>query len=93
MTNEMITVKAQQRESLKAQIKALEAMVSEIDTELQSELDSRKVDEIDTGIYKVFYKLQEKNTFSQKNFKAQMPELFNQFCEKKVNTFFTITKK
>jgi len=92
MTNEMINAKAVQKEALEAQIKMLKAQVDEIETELQSELDSRQVDSIDTGMFKIFWKLQSRHTFDSKKFKDEMPEVHEKYCEDKVCTYFKVNR-
>lgn len=92
MTNEMINQKVIEREALQAQIKALTAEMDKITAELKSELDSRNADTIVTDTFNLFYLLQQKKSFNSKKFKADHPEDYAQYCDEKVNTYFTITR-
>ena len=92
MTNVELVAKCHDREELKMRIKLLEEQVSAIDTELKAELDERKVDVVETGVYNIFYKLQQKNSFDSKKFKADNEELYNQYVKQSVNTLFTVTR-
>ena len=92
MTNEMINMLINKMEGLEAAMKQLKAEAEAIELQLKSELDERKVDSIDTGFYNIFYLLQSKHTFNSTAFKKANPELHEQFCEDKVNTYFRITK-
>lgn len=93
MTNELVNQKVIEREEILAQIKVLQAEADKITADLKSEIDSRKVDCLETDTFNLFYLLQSKHTFNSRKFKAENPELHEKYCEDKVNTFFTITRK
>lgn len=88
MTNEMLEMKAQQKEAIEARIAELKAEATAIELEIKSELDSRKVDSIETPLYKFFWKLTESNTIDQKKLKAEYPEVVSNCMTKQTKNIF-----
>lgn len=91
MTNEAINSKIINIELVEAQIKELKALVDASKKEIQDELDDRKVTMIDTGMYHIFWDVYEKSQLNTKKLKAEDPDLYQKYSEKKVNTMFKIT--
>lgn len=92
MTNELLNAKAILRMELEAQKKALEAQIKAIDAELQSELDSRQVDKIETGMFNIFWKLTESQVLNQKKIKEEYPDIVAKCTESQVKTYFKVNQ-
>ena len=92
MTNEMLEMKAQQKEVIEARIAELKAEVTAIELEIKSELDSREVDAIRTPLYNFFWKLTESNTLDQKKLKAEYPDIAAKCMTKQTKTYFKINR-
>lgn len=94
MTNTQIDAKVFELDMLEAQIKELKALADARKSELKAELDERKVDMIDTGINRVWYKLVEKNSLDTKLAKAELDKVgkLNDCMKNTVETRFNITK-
>ena len=89
MTNTQINAKITEIELLEAQIKELKALADSAKSELKAELDEKKVDSIDTGIYRVFYEAYEKKVVDTKALKAD--GLYDKYSKSQINTMFKIT--
>lgn len=89
LNNNQINAKITQIQILEAQIKELKAIVDNTKSELKADLDERKVDMIDTGIYRVFYEAYEKSGVDTKALKAD--GLYEKYSKKSTNLMFKIT--
>jgi len=89
MTNLQIDAKVTQIELLEAQIRELKALADAAKTELKNELDTRKVDTIDTGIHRVFYEVYSKRVVDTKALKTA--GLYDEYSKEQINTMFKIT--
>lgn len=93
MNNEKINEKVLEITLLEAQIKELKKLIEANKDELKSELDERKVDNIDTGACKVTYTIVEKNNLDTKLAKEFIKNNANidDFIKKSTETRFTVT--
>lgn len=89
MTNEMINAKITQIELLEAQIKELKAIVDSTKADLKAELDDRKVDMVDTGIYHIFYEAYDKKSIDTKKLKDA--GLYDPYSKTTTSIMFKIT--
>ncbi len=89
MTNTQINAKVTQIELLEAQIKELKALVDASKAELKAELDERRIDMLDTGIYHIFYEVYEKKTVDTKALKAD--GMYEKYSKSTTNLMFKIT--
>ena len=89
LNNNQINAKITQIELLEAQIKELKAIVDSTKGELKAELDERKADMLDTGIYHVFYEAVERKNIDTKALKAD--GLYDKYAKQSVNLMFKIT--
>lgn len=89
MNNTQINAKVTQIELLEAQIKELKALADASKAELKAELDERKADMLDTGIYHIFYEAYEKKTVDTKALKAD--GLYEKYSKASTNLMFKIT--
>lgn len=90
MTNEIINTKAIRKMELEAQIKVLKTEIAKLDAELQSELDSREEDMIETNQFRIFFKLTESQVLDQKMLKADFPEVAEKCTKAQVKTYFKV---
>ena len=90
MNNTTIDAKVTQIELLEAQIKELKALVDSTKADLKAELDSRKVDVIDTGINRVWYEAYERTTVDTKALKND--GLYEKYSKTSTNLMFKLTK-
>jgi len=91
MENTMINNKIDELRALEMQIALLGKQAEAIKNELKGELDSRKVDSVDTGLHKVFYTVYEKASIDSAKLKAE--GLYEKFCKSSLVTQFKITDK
>lgn len=89
MTNTQINAKITQIELLEAQIKELKALADASKAELKAELDERKIDMLDTGIYHIFYEVYEKKIVDTKALKAD--GMYEKYSKSSTNLMFKIT--
>ena len=90
MNNIQIDAKVNQIEILEAQIAELKAIVEGAKAELKAELDEKKVDVIDTGLNKIWYKAYEKSTVDTKALKAD--GLYEKYSKESTVIMFKMTK-
>lgn len=91
MTNTLINTKIAQLRALEAQINSLNKQAEAIKNELKGELDTLKVDSIDTGIHKVFYLVYEKASLDSARLKEE--GLYDKYTKSSLVTQFKITDK
>lgn len=84
-----INAKITQIQMLEAQAKELKAVADSIKDELKNELDERKVDMIDSGMYHVFYEAYEKKSVDTKALKSD--GLYEKYSKTSMNLMFKIT--
>lgn len=89
MTNNEMDKKIATLRALEAQIATLSSSVEDIKKELKAELDSRKVDSVQTDLHKLFYNCFEKTIADSDKLKAA--GIFADFSKKSVITQFKIT--
>lgn len=65
-TNEELNAKIKELKQLQAHIKDLEAQVGVIKEELQKDMDERGVEEYNTSVYNIFWKLIERKDVDKK---------------------------
>lgn len=89
MTNTQINAKITEIELLEAQVKELKAIADALKNDLKEEMDTRKVDMLDTGTHRVFYEVYEKSSVDTKALKEA--GLYEQYSKKSTNLMFKIT--
>lgn len=90
MTNQEMDTKITEIEMLEAHIKSLKATVDSLKGDLKSELDSRTVDMIDTGINKIWYQVYSKNIVD--NDKLKEDNLYDKYLKQQTVIQFKLTK-
>lgn len=89
MTNQEINQKIAELRKIEEQAAVLAQEVEAIKDSLKHELDTRKVDSVDTGLHRVFYNCYEK--FGVDTAKLKSSGLYEQFCKKSAVIQFKIT--
>ena len=81
MTNRMIDNRCRKLADLEAQIKALQAQADEIKNEIKADMEADSLDEIDTGRFKVRYKLVESVRLDNKALKNDLPDVYSLYSK------------
>lgn len=81
MTNEKMNATVLEIKALEAQIKELEAYKDSLKDELKSEMDERKVDKVDTGMFKISYIPVETSRFDSTKFKTEHPDVYGEYLK------------
>ena len=89
LDNNSLNSKIAQLRALEAQMSALSKEAELIKSELKSELDTCKVDSIDTGIHKIFYTVYQK--VSVDTTKLKEAGLYETYSKPSLITQFKIT--
>ena len=82
-TNEELNAKIKEMKQLQAHIKDLEAQVGQIKEEIQKDMDERGVEEYNTTIYNIFWRLVERTDIDRK--KLERDGLLENY--KKINCY------
>lgn len=90
MTNAELNVKIAEMNALKEEMDKLDAQVEAIKGQLKAELDSKKVDDINTGAWIIRYQLISSNKFDTTACKKAEPDLYNKYLKNSVTTRFTV---
>ena len=69
----------------------LKLQLDSLKDELKAELDSRKVDSIDTGLHKIFYSCYEKSNVDSAKLKED--GIYEEYSKKSIVTQFKVTDK
>lgn len=77
MTNRMIDNRCKKLADIEAQIKALQAAADAIKDEIKADMTAENLEEIDTGKFKVRYKLVESVRLDNKALKADLPDVYS----------------
>ena len=77
MTNRMIDNRCRKLAELDEQIKALQAQADAIKNEIKADMEADSLDEIDTGNFKVRYKLVESVRLDNKALKSDLPDVYS----------------
>lgn len=90
MTNRMIDNRCKKLADLEAQIKALTAAADAIKAEIKADMEADSLDEIDTGKYKVRYKLVESMRLDSKALKKDLPDVYSLYSRVTACKRFTV---
>ena len=90
MTNRMIDNRCKKLTDIEAQIKALQAQADAIKDEIKKDMDAENLDEIDTGKFKVRYKLVESMRLDSKALKADLPDVYSLYSKVSACKRFTV---
>lgn len=90
MTNRMIDNRCKKLAELDAQIKALQAQADAIKEEIKKDMDADNLEEIDTGKFKVRYKLVESVRLDNKALKADLPDVYSLYSKVSTCKRFTV---
>lgn len=91
MNNNQIDMKVTEIRNIQAEIAALTEKLNSVKDELKKELDTRKVDSVETALHKVFYLAFEKKLVD--NQKLKDDGLYEDYCKPTVQIQFKITDK
>ena len=86
---EMASAAREYRE-LQAEIKQLEEQAEALKANMVREMDSRKVDELAAGEYKIRYTVYESNRLDTTKFKTECPSIYGQYCKSMTATRFQV---
>lgn len=82
---------------LAQELKELEVMADELDAEIENikdkikaEMDSRNVQEVNAGMFKIKYQLITSERFDSKRFREENEELYKSYQKKVITKRFTI---
>lgn len=90
MTNRQIDNRCKKLADLEAQIKALTAAADAIKAEIKADMDADALEEIDTGKYKVRYKLVESMRLDSKALKKDLPDVYSLYSRVSTCKRFTV---
>ena len=90
MTNRMIDNRCKKLADLETQIKALQAQDDEIKNEIKADMEADSLEEIDTGKFKVRYKLVESVRLDSKALKADLPDVYGLYSRVSTCKRFTV---
>lgn len=90
MTKSMINDRCKKLAKLDARIKALQAQMDAIKNEIKEDMDADNLEEIDTGKFKVRYKLVESVRLDNKALKADLPDVYNLYSKVSTCKRFTV---
>lgn len=90
MSAKDIAAKAAELKELKALADELAAEIATIEDSIKAEMNTRGVDEITTGAFKIRYKLVSSSRFDAKGLRAAMPELAERFTIQTHTRRFTL---
>ena len=91
MTNQEIQERVIKMKGIENQVKELNASISTLKKEIQKELEDRNVDMVETELFKVWWKLEDVNTFQTKLFKEKYSELYEMYLKHDCTPKFRIT--
>ena len=66
LTNDELNAKIKEMKQLQAHVKDLEAQIGTIKEEIQHDMDERKVEEYNTTVYNIFWRLVERKDIDKK---------------------------
>lgn len=81
MTNRMIDNRCRKLAELDEQIKALQAQADAIKNEIKADMEADSLEEIDTGKFKVRYKLVESVRLDNKALKSDLPDVYSLYSK------------
>lgn len=81
MTNRMIDNRCKKLMEIEEQIKALTAAADAIKAEIKADMDADALEEIDTGKFKVRYKLVESMRLDSKALKKDLPDVYSLYSK------------
>lgn len=90
MSNRMIDNRCKKLADLESQIKALQAQAEEIKAEIKADMEADSLEEIDTGKYKVRYKIVESVRLDNKALKADLPDVYSRYSKVSQCRRFTV---
>lgn len=90
MTNRQIDNRVNKINELEKEIKALQDKQNALKDELKTELESRSVNELQTGKFIIRWKTVISNRLDSKKLKADFPDIYKAFCRAQETKRFTI---
>lgn len=90
MTNRQIDNRCKKLADIEAQIKALQAQADAIKNEIKADMDADSLEEIDTGKFKVRYKLVESVRLDNKALKKDLPDVYSRYSKVSACKRFTV---
>lgn len=89
-TNRQIDNRCKKLADIENQIKALQAQADAIKNEIKADMDADSLEEIDTGKYKVRYKIIESVRLDNKALKADLPDVYSLYTRVSTCKRFTV---
>jgi predicted phage-related endonuclease len=86
----MIDNRCKKLADIESQIKALQAAADEIKNEIKKDMEADSLEEIDTGKYKVRYKVVESVRLDNKALKADLPDVYSLYSKVTACKRFTV---
>ena len=90
MTERQIENRVKKLQELEAQQKALEQEAELIKAQLKAELEEQGVEELPTKNFIIRWKMVMSNRLDSKALKADLPEIYKQYCKQSGSRRFTI---
>lgn len=90
MTNRQIDNRCKKLADLEAQIKALTAAADAIKAEIKADMDADALEEIDTGKFKVRYKVVESMRLDSRALKNDLPDVYSMYSRVSACKRFTV---
>lgn len=90
MTNRMIDNRCKKLADIENQIKALTAAADAIKAEIKADMEADSLEEIDTGKFKIRYKLVESMRLDSKALKADLPDVYSRYSKVSTCKRFTV---
>ena len=89
-TNRQIDNRCKKLADLESQIKDLQAQADAIKAEIKADMEETDIEEIDTGKYKVRYKIVESVRLDNKALKADLPDVYSRYSKVSQCRRFTV---
>ena len=89
-TNRQIDNRCKKLADIENQIKELQAAADAIKNEIKADMDADSLEEIDTGKYKVRYKLVESMRLDSKALKNDLPDVYSMYSRVSTCKRFTV---
>lgn len=90
MTERQIENRVKKLQELEAQQKALEQEAEQIKAQLKAELEEQGVEELPTKNFIIRWKMVMSSRLDSKALKAELPEIYKQYCKQSGSKRFTI---
>lgn len=90
MGNRAIENKTKKLQEIEAQQKALEQEEEKLNKEIKKEIEARETEEMQAGLFVIWWKLVTSSRLDGKALKAALPEIYSQYCKVSTSRLFTV---